>query len=156
MVWIACWYGGLEYKIFDENPKMNADKYIQTLQWFNEKIQEREDLSDEWRNTFIMQQDNAPPHKGPFHNRGQKLSSYMCLNSSGCARKHGGGTRKRFMNKILITMSDHESEFRVEKVKAYKSLNFMNRVYGEDRIISMRPERLRSFSESVGRKIIIT
>ena len=40
---------------------------------------------------------------------------YVCLNSSGCARKHGGGTRKRLMNKILITMSDHESEFRVEK-----------------------------------------
>ena len=37
------------------------------------------------------------------------------LCSSGCARKHGGGTRKRLMNKILITMSDHESEFRVEK-----------------------------------------
>ena len=36
------------------------------------------------------------------------------LCSSGCARKHGGGTRKRFMNKILITMSDHESEFRVD------------------------------------------
>ena len=40
---------------------------------------------------------------------------YVCLNSSGCARKHGGGTRKRLMNKILMKMSDHESEFRVEK-----------------------------------------
>ena len=93
MVWIGCWSGGLIYKIFEENERMNSDRYIETIKWFHQKLEERDDVSEEWRNSYLYQQDNAPPHV------------------------------------------------------SLKTLRFMNRFFGEDRIISKRVQRLRIFSE---------
>ena len=60
MVWIGCWAGGLEYKIFEE-PKMNRLIYIETLKWFHERLTQR-GLPQEWLDSYLLQQDNSRPH----------------------------------------------------------------------------------------------